>query len=64
MHLCLQHRLHLSFYGATLRPDADWNKEMYGKELSNEDIVLGTTQPPPAASKLMAALNKFSGRRG
>ena len=54
----------ISLQGATLRPDADWNKEMYGKELSNEDIVLGTTQPPTAASKLMAALNKFSGRRG
>jgi hypothetical protein len=25
--------------------------------------VLGTTDPPSAASKLLAALNKFSGRR-
>ena len=54
----------LSLQGATLRPDQDWNKEMYGKEISNEDIVLGTTKPPSSASKLMAALNKFSGRRG
>ena len=54
----------LSLQGATLRPDEDWNKEMYGKEISNEDIVLGTAKPPSSASKLMAALNKFSGRRG
>ena len=54
----------LSLQGATLRPDEDWNKEMYGKEISNQDIVLGTARPPASASKLMAALNKFSGRRG
>ena len=54
----------LSLQGATLRPDQDWNKEMYGKEMSNEDIVLGTTKAPASATKLMAALNKFSGRRG
>ena len=54
----------ISLQGATLRPDDDWNKEMYRKEISNEDIVLGTTKPPASASKLMAALNKFSGRRG
>ena len=54
----------LSLQGATLRPDDDWNKEMYGKEISNQDIVLGTTRPPASASKLMAVLNKFSGHRG
>ena len=54
----------LSLQGATLRPDEDWNKEMYGKEISNQDIVLGTARPPASASKLMAALNKFSGHRG
>jgi lipid-binding SYLF domain-containing protein len=53
----------ISLQGATLRPDDDWNRELYGSGVPNEDIVLGTTNPPAAASKLMAALNKFSGRR-
>jgi len=53
----------LSLQGATLRADEDWNKEMYGKEISNEEIVLGTTPPPSTASQLMTALNKYSARR-
>ena len=53
----------VSLQGATLRPDDDWNKELYGGGVPNEDIVLGTTNPPAAASKLMGTLNKFSGRR-
>jgi len=55
----------VSLQGATLRPDEDWNVELYGKGVPNDDIVLsGTAKPPAAASKLMAVLNKFSGRRG
>ena len=53
----------IALQGATLRPDEEWNKEMYGKEVSNEDIVLGATRPPTSASQLMTALNKFSARR-
>ena len=53
----------ISLQGATLRPDDDWNHELYGKGVPNEDIVLGTTNPPASASKLLGALNKFSGRR-
>ena len=53
----------ISLQGATLRPDDDWNKELYGSGVPNEDVVLGTTNPPASASKLLAALNKFSGRR-
>jgi lipid-binding SYLF domain-containing protein len=53
----------ISLQGATLRPDDDWNRELYGSGVPNEDIVLGTTNAPASASKLLAALNKFSGRR-
>jgi len=53
----------ISLQGATLRPDDDWNKEMYGKSMSNRDIVMGDTKPPAAASKLMSLLNKFSSRK-
>lgn len=53
----------ISLEGATLRPDDDANREMYGKKMSNKDIVLGTVQPPAAASGLIAELNKHSGKR-
>jgi lipid-binding SYLF domain-containing protein len=53
----------ISLQGATLRPDDDWNRELYGSGVPNEDIVLGTTKAPPASSKLLGALNKFSPRQ-
>ena len=53
----------VSLQGATLRPDDDWNKEMYGKAMANRDIVMGEVAPPPAASKLLALLNKYSSRK-
>lgn len=53
----------ISLQGATLRPDDDWNEELYGKKLSNEDIVLGTTAAPVGARRFLATLNKYSGRR-
>ena len=53
----------ISLQGATLRPDEDWNKELYGKNIPNSDIVLGTTPPPPGAARFLATLNKYSGRR-
>ncbi|HYL75237.1 MAG TPA: lipid-binding SYLF domain-containing protein [Bryobacteraceae bacterium] len=54
----------VSLEGATLRPDDDWNKELYGKAMTNQEIVTGNTQPPAAAKSLMSALNKYSSRRG
>jgi lipid-binding SYLF domain-containing protein len=53
----------LSLEGATLRPDDDWNTELYGKPLKNRDIVMGDTPPPPSAAKLLALLNKYSSRK-
>jgi len=47
--------------GATLRPDEDTNKEMYGSEITNKEIVTGTkTRKSAAGSKLTATMNKFS----
>ncbi len=54
----------VSLQGATLRPDEDWNKELYGRAISNKDIVLGDTAPPAAASRLISLLNKYSSRKG
>jgi lipid-binding SYLF domain-containing protein len=49
----------ISLQGSTLRDDGSENKELYGKELTNREIVKGTTLPPPAAAGLMAAIEKY-----
>jgi len=46
--------------GATLRNDLDENQELYGKRLTNEQILLSNMAPPPAAKPLVASLNKYS----
>src|SRR5688572_29058948 len=53
----------VSLDGATLRPDDDANKNMYGKEMANKDVVLGNVKAPRAAARLIAELNKHSSRR-
>jgi lipid-binding SYLF domain-containing protein len=49
--------------GATLRPDAEANAQLYGKELTNKEIVMGNTKAPAAASQLRAELNRYSLRK-
>ena len=53
----------VSLNGSTLREDAGWNKELYGKEIKNREIVTGNTEPPAAASDLLTELNKYSSRK-
>jgi hypothetical protein len=36
---------------------------MYGREMHNKEIVLGTTAPPADSQKLLGALNKYSSRK-
>jgi len=52
----------LALTGATLRPDLDDNKAMYGKPLTNKEIVEGRMAPPAAASKFMEELRRYSPR--
>ena len=52
----------LSLQGATLRPDADSNRELYGRDVQNAEILSGKLPPPVAAAKLEALLNKNSSR--
>jgi SH3 domain-containing YSC84-like protein 1 len=42
--------------GATLKPDESSNKALYGKALSNHEIVEGGTQTPAVAQPLIAKL--------
>ncbi len=53
----------VSLDGASLRPDDDANKDMYGRKVSNRDVVLGNRKAPATASRLIAELNKHSSRR-
>jgi SH3 domain-containing YSC84-like protein 1 len=51
----------VSLEGSTLRSDGGANKNLYGKELSAEDIVLkGAVTTPASAGSLASALNKQS----
>jgi len=55
--------LGISLQGATLRPDRDAIKGLYGKEMENKDIVYGDVAVPAGAQKLIELLNKYSGRK-
>ncbi len=53
----------ISLEGSTLRQDLDANKELYGKTLTNKEII-ETAPPAPAASQtLISELNKYSPRK-
>jgi lipid-binding SYLF domain-containing protein len=53
----------VSLSGATLRPDRDGNKELYGEKLDNQQILMTTKEPPAAARALIAELDKYSMRK-
>ena len=54
----------VSLTGSTMRSDGDANKNLYGKELSGQDIVFKhEVTAPPAASELLAELHKISAAR-
>ena len=53
----------VSLEGSTLRSDGGANKNLYGRDLSAEDIVLkGAAKTPAAAQKLISLLNQKSPR--
>ena len=49
----------VSLSGATLRQDTDTNKDLYGKPLTNREILEGSVKPPAGAAALMAAVSKY-----
>ena len=53
----------ISLAGATLRPDGETNRELYGRESSNREILTGEFKTPAAAQKLEHALYRDSARR-
>jgi lipid-binding SYLF domain-containing protein len=50
----------ISLAGATLRPDAETNKEMYSRDATNREILTGDYKAPAAAAKFQMALTRDS----
>jgi lipid-binding SYLF domain-containing protein len=50
----------IALQGATLRPDQDVNKELYGSKLTSKDILMTDRKVPEEARPLISALNKYS----
>jgi lipid-binding SYLF domain-containing protein len=53
----------ISLAGATLRPDADSNRELYGHRTTNRKILTGDFKTPAAAARFEGALNRTSAQR-
>ena len=54
----------VSLSGATLREDSDWNMDLYGKKLTNREIIMkGNVPVPKAAQSLLTELNRYSSRK-
>ncbi len=50
--------------GATLRPDDETNRELYGKDVDNKEVVKGKAPVPAGPAKtLISSLNKYSSRK-
>lgn len=52
----------VSLKGSTLRMDMGWNEQLYGKQISNREIVTSGIAAPAAATELLAELNRYSSR--
>jgi lipid-binding SYLF domain-containing protein len=50
----------LSLEGATMRPDNEENRKLYGREVSNKDILQQGVEPPEVARTFTHALNHSS----
>ena len=53
----------LALDGATLRPDTDANKDLYGREAENKEILSGTLAAPQVSRAFTSTLNKYSSRK-
>jgi SH3 domain-containing YSC84-like protein 1 len=53
----------ISLEGATLRPDEDTNRELYGHDATNREILTGDFKTPAAAVRFERALNRSSAAR-
>jgi SH3 domain-containing YSC84-like protein 1 len=49
----------VSLQGSTLRGDDSENKDLYGREITNREIVTGNVPVPAPAASLIAMLNQY-----
>jgi lipid-binding SYLF domain-containing protein len=54
----------LSLEGSTLRPDGSENRKLYGRDISNKEILEGDIAVPMAGRQLVVTLNRYSGTNG
>jgi SH3 domain-containing YSC84-like protein 1 len=52
----------ISLEGATLRPDEETNRELYGRDVTNREILTGDFKTPAVAARFERALNRDSAR--
>ncbi len=50
----------LTLTGATMRPDREANKQLYGSEMGSKEILEGGTPVPPAAAQFVRLLSRNS----
>ncbi len=50
----------IALTGATLRPDHEANKELYGSDMGNKEILNGDVAPPAGAAQFERLLNRNS----
>ena len=50
----------IALNGATLREDLDDNQDLYGKRLSNRQIINGHVVTPSSATEFISTLNRLS----
>jgi lipid-binding SYLF domain-containing protein len=53
----------ISLAGATMRPDNDTNRDLYGHKTTNRQILTGDFKTPAMAAKFEGALNRDSAQR-
>jgi SH3 domain-containing YSC84-like protein 1 len=49
----------VALQGSTLREDSGENKDLYGKDITNREIVTGKVAPPKAAEDFLKALARY-----
>jgi lipid-binding SYLF domain-containing protein len=53
----------IALEGATLRPDKDSDRDLYGRDINNREILTGDVKPPAVAEKLEHTINRESDRK-
>jgi lipid-binding SYLF domain-containing protein len=50
----------ISLGGATLRPDRAANRELYGRHMSQRELLTGSVKPPAGSTALYSELRRYA----